>query len=77
LTGISKAFRRTNKDIVRVLKPGSEMLANVQQEFGMMLEGRREEGRKKIKMFCFYEELGYVGIGEVRVSNLLNLEEAC
>ena len=65
LTGISKAFRKTNKDIIRVLSPGSEMLANVQQEFGMMLEGRREEGKRRITMFCFYEELGYIGIGEV------------
>lgn len=32
LTNLSWIVRPTNKDIVNVLKPGSEMLANLQQE---------------------------------------------
>lgn len=47
LAGImsSAIFRRTNKDILRVLKTGLEMLANIQQELGMMFKSRRETGK--------------------------------
>ena len=49
---------------MRVLNPGSEMLAAVQQDFHIMLETRREIG-KKMKIFCFYEEYRVSGVGEV------------
>jgi hypothetical protein len=65
LTRISKIFRKTNSDLIRALTPGSEMLANIQQEFHTMLDKRRDEG-EKIEIFCFYEEYGLNGIGEVR-----------
>ena len=58
---------------MRVLSPGSEMLANIQQEFGMMIQGRQELGKKRITMFCFYEELGYSGIREVADSEFFRL----
>lgn len=54
-----------NIDIVQVLKPGSEMLANLQQEFHTMLDDRIRNQRKTIEIFCFYEELPVVGIGKV------------
>jgi hypothetical protein len=55
----------TNREIVAVLKPGSEMLANLQQGFQTMVEDRRRNQGKWIDIFCFYEELSYPGIGEV------------
>jgi hypothetical protein len=65
LTHLSNLLRKTNKEIVAVLQPGSEMLAAVQQEFHTMLEDRgRNEGRY-LDIFCFYEEIAYPGIGEV------------
>jgi len=64
LTGISSIFLKTNKEIVLVLNPGSEMLAVVQQDFHIMLETRREIG-KKIKIFCFYEKYRVSSVGEV------------
>ena len=65
LTRISSIFRKTS-DLLRVLNPGSEMLANIQQEFHIMIDSRRENG-KKIELFCFYEEYGINGIRDVRV----------
>lgn len=65
ITRLSNMLRKTNEEIVQVLKPGSEMLANLQQEFHTMLDDRsRNEGRF-IDIFCFYEEIAVIGIGEV------------
>ena len=65
ITRFSNLLRKTNREIVAVLEPGSEMLANLQQEFHTMLEDRRRNEGKWIDIFCFYEELAYPGIGEV------------
>jgi hypothetical protein len=65
LTALSNLFRKTNKDIVAVLEPGSEMLSNLQQEFHTMLEDRRTNEGKWLEICCFYEELAYPGIGDI------------
>lgn len=52
-------------DVVNVLKPGSEMLADLQQEFHTMLDARRKDGRTAIELFCFFEELPVSGVGMV------------
>lgn len=67
LTGLSSVLRRTNKEIVNVLTPGSEVLANLQQEFHTMLNARRLKSQTTpLKIFCFFEELPVLGTGEVR-----------
>ena len=65
LARLSNVLRRTNSEIVQVLKPGSEMLANLQQEFHTMLDDRSKNHKKTMEIFCFYEELAVVGVGEV------------
>lgn len=65
LTRLSNVLRKTNSEIVQVLKPGSEMLANLQQEFHTMLDDRTKNHKKTMEIFCFYEELPVVGVGEV------------
>ncbi|KAF1844989.1 uncharacterized protein K460DRAFT_354850 [Cucurbitaria berberidis CBS 394.84] len=65
ITRLSNLLRKTNQEIVAVLKPGSEMLANLQQEFHTMLEDRRRNEGKWVDIFCFYEEVAYPGIGEI------------
>lgn len=40
LTRLSNILRKTAVEIVDVLRPGSEMLANLQQEFHTMLNAR-------------------------------------
>jgi hypothetical protein len=65
LTRLASVLRRTNKDIVKVLTPGSEMLANLTQDFHTMLEDRSRNQKKTIEIFCFYEELDIVGIEKV------------
>jgi hypothetical protein len=65
LTRLSNVLRKTNSEIVQVLKPGSEMLANLQQEFHTMLDDRTKNHKKPIEIFCFYEELEVVGVGKV------------
>jgi len=54
-------FRRTNKDILGVLEPRSEVLAAVEQDFQQMLLNPEI----KIDVFCFYEELAMTGVGKV------------
>jgi hypothetical protein len=74
ITHLSALLRKTNKEIVAVLKPGSEMLANLQQEFHTMLEDRRRNEGRWIEIFCFYEELPYPGIGEVYLNHRRDVE---
>lgn len=71
---LSSILRKTNKEIIRVLEPGSEMLAALQQEFHTMLDARQKSEKKVIKIFCFYEELAVSGVGEVcRVTRTIGL----
>jgi hypothetical protein len=65
LTRLSNVLRKTNVEIVHVLKPGSEMLANLQQEFHTMLDDRGKNQKNFIEIFCFYEEVPVTGVGEV------------
>ncbi len=53
---IIKIVKRANKDIVNVLRPGSEMLAGIQKRFYNVLNHRINEG-SRIAITCFYEEL--------------------
>ena len=59
---ITHLVRRTNKDILSVLSPGSEMLAVIQKAFHNILRLRIEEG-KGISITCFYEELALPIVG--------------
>ena len=65
LTRLSNILRTTNSDIVQVLKPGSEMLANLQQEFHTMLDDRSKNDKKVMEIFCFFEVVKVFGVGEV------------
>ncbi|KGO77204.1 hypothetical protein PITC_023280 [Penicillium italicum] len=64
LARLANALRK-NREIVKVLTPGSEMLAALQQEFHTMLEDWRRNHGKTIEMFCFYEELEVNGVGKI------------
>lgn len=63
-TNMVKILRPTNKDIVGVLRPGSEMLHEVQKNFHIILRRRSEEG-SEIPITCFFEELPVFLVGEV------------
>lgn len=63
--------RNANRETVKVLTPGSEMLATLQQEFHTMLEDCRRNHGKTIEMFCFYEELEVNGVGKVRLGSYM------
>ena len=66
-TQMVRILKQANKDIVEVLKPKSEMLRMVQNDFHGILRRRKDEG-SEISITCFYEELGVIGVGEVRRS---------
>ncbi|KAL8702801.1 MAG: hypothetical protein Q9201_004017 [Fulgogasparrea decipioides] len=53
---------QTNKDIVDVLNPDSEMLHIVENNFHTILRQRKDD---PIEITCFYEELPVKGIGEI------------
>lgn len=63
-TQMVNILKRANEDIVRVLKPGSEILRMVENDFHNILRQRKAEG-SEISVTCFYEELRVTGVGEV------------
>ncbi|KAI9697680.1 MAG: hypothetical protein M1836_004630 [Candelina mexicana] len=65
LSGLANVLRKSNPEIVGVLQPGSETLAGLQQEFHVMLDARQKSGKKPIKIFCFFEEIAVIGVGEI------------
>ena len=62
LAKLSNVVRPTNRAIVSVLQPGSEMLANLQQVFHTMLDARQAQGKPVPRIYCFFEELPYNSI---------------
>ena len=68
-TTIAKIIKHANTGIVSVLKPGSEMLARVQDEFHGLLRKRMDE-KSGIEITCFYEELPLHLVGKVNVTAL-------
>lgn len=77
LTRLANVLRAANKEILQVLTPGSEMLANLQQEFHSMLEDYRQNHDKTLKIFCFYEELEVTGVGKVSSGNNTVISASC
>lgn len=71
-TNIANVVKRTNKDIVSILRPGSEMLADIQDSFHNILRLRKEEGTE-IAVTCFYEELALPVVGEVLLLEKLSV----
>ena len=65
LARLSSVLRRTNRNILSIFEPGSEVLANVQQEFHMMLTDRSRNRGSHVEIHCFYEEIAAPVIGEV------------
>ena len=57
-------LKRTNKEILAVMIPGSEMLRRVENDFRNILRKRKDEG-SEISVTCFYEELPVIQVGEV------------
>ena len=62
---MTNMLKKTNLSLVDVLKPDSEVLARIQQEFHTMIRARLDAGRPQIKITCFYEDLPVRGVGEV------------
>ena len=65
LTRLSSILRQTNRPLVGVLDPGSEMLASLQQQFYILLDDQAKNYKKSFNIFCFFEELAVVGVGKV------------
>lgn len=62
----------TGRGILDVLVPGSEMLAQIQENFHKMLRVREQKGAP-IQITCFYEQLPVRATGAVRNSDLVSL----
>ena len=62
---------QTNKDIVKVLNPNSEMLHIVENSFHSIVRQRRMDD--PVEITCFFEELGVKGIGEVMTYDLFRI----
>src|SRR5579871_4943003 len=67
LMNLAKLVKNVNEDIMEVLKPGSQVLAGLQQEFHRLLARRAADNKSEFKIFCIYEEKPVVGIGMVSV----------
>ena len=55
--------KKTNQDIVNLLKPQSEVHDRINQDFHKMLLQAQPQ-RKPLEIVCFFEELPVKGIGE-------------
>lgn len=62
---MTNILKRTKKDLLAVLDPGSEVLASIQNRFHHVLRIRQAEGTA-IEVTCFFEELPVSPIGEVK-----------
>ena len=56
--------RPTNKAILEILKPGSEVLKIITSDFHRMLYDREKTTGKSIDMTCFSEELPVTRLGK-------------
>ncbi len=63
-TRLANIVKRPNEDLLGVLKPGSEMLHLVENDFHKILRLRKDE-EFEISITCFYEELDVRLIGQV------------
>ena len=63
-TQLANIIKRPNRDLLGVLKPGSEMLHLVENDFHKILRLRKDE-ESEISITCFYEELDVRPIGQV------------
>lgn len=52
-----KVVKPANTDILEVLKPSSEVLENLTQDFHTMLRSREQAHNPSIHITCFVEEL--------------------
>lgn len=58
IDALANRAKRTNVDILRVLKPTSEVLENISTGFHQRLANAREgPRRKRVHITCFIEEL--------------------
>lgn len=64
-TAVGRLVNRLNNSIVTVLKPDSEVLARIQDQFHSRLRNQRSSGQHAWRIMCFYEDHDTVGIGAV------------
>ena len=64
-TSVAKLVKRLNESIITILKPESEVLARIQQEFQTMIRARNDAGKPRLRITCFFEDLDTPGIGAV------------
>ncbi|KAK1452670.1 hypothetical protein CCUS01_10711 [Colletotrichum cuscutae] len=58
-------LKKTNTEILGVLKPESEVLAEIQDNFHNITQSQSTAGVRAIQITCFYEELPLPGVGLV------------
>lgn len=75
LTNVAKIGKNANRDILDVLNPGSQVLAGLQQEFHILLERRRKDGKRELKIYCIFEELLVTGVGMVSFDHRYSMQE--
>jgi hypothetical protein len=64
LATYTNIVKKTNQDIVNLLKPQSEVHDRINQDFHRMLLQAQSQ-KRPLEITCFFEELHVKGIGEV------------
>lgn len=64
-------IRRTNQEILGVLKQNSEVLVGVEQQFQQLLQRHEVQ----IKIFCFFESVQMLGVGWIVPENSAALSQ--
>ena len=60
----AQIVKSSNSEIVAVLRPGSEVLARIQDQFHTLLRQRKQE-EIELRLTCFFEELPLPLVGKV------------
>lgn len=59
----NQIVKSVNKDIVNVLTPDSEVLAEIESDYSTLIRELSQRGKQDIKTICFFEELEVRAIG--------------
>ncbi|KFY80332.1 hypothetical protein V499_00806 [Pseudogymnoascus sp. VKM F-103] len=62
--GFANYFRTTNKSIINLFDPKSEVLARVQASFHERIRSRSEDEHRPMRLFVFYEDREMVVLGK-------------
>ncbi|KAH0536662.1 hypothetical protein FGG08_006488 [Glutinoglossum americanum] len=73
LANLVRCVQKPNKDLLKILKRNSEVLARIQDDFHTMIRVRKERAEPDIKIHCYIEQIPVSGIRQKSVLTYVKL----